>query len=317
MIVVADCGGSALVATAFRRHLTSGGTGTVDALVHEDPADGPGELVRRLRGADTAVHFFTGPRLDDEVLEAARPGRIVVAGPANDCVDLAAARRLGIPVHDTPGLAARSVAEHSLTLLLALVRRLPEVVPAMSDGGWRPVFGRELGGIRLGLIGLGRVGELFASLAVALGMRVSAWSPHLDGARCAAVGAVPCGLEELLATSDAVSLHLRLSSAGERLLGRAELGLLADGALLVNTARAGLLDMAALRETVLAGRLGGVALDVFDIEPLPPEDPLRHHPTVLVTPHLAWMTKEAVDRFVAAAAGFVQHRTTTQVRQVA
>jgi phosphoglycerate dehydrogenase-like enzyme len=147
-------------------------------------------------------------------------------------------------------------------------------------------------------------------------MHVSAWSPRLDPDRARPAGVTASGLDALLATSEAVSLHLRLVPETRGLLDADRIRLLTPGSLLVNTARAGLLDTSALREAVVAGRLGGLAIDVFDAEPPPPDDPLCHHPAVLATPHMAWMTGQAVDRFVAAAAGFACDGVTGPVRRV-
>nr|WP_202446837.1 NAD(P)-dependent oxidoreductase [Streptomyces sp. SID5468] len=274
--------------------------GGAEAELFTDPCPTPEILGERIRGAGTVLHFFHAPPLPTAPLLAERPGRVVVAGPGAG-LDLPALAGAGIEVYDTPGLAADSVAEFTLTLLLMLAHRVPSAMGAASD---MPFAGRELAGKTLGIVGWGRIGARTARLARGIGMRVTAWSPSLgkETARDAEARRLP--LEELLASADAVSLHLREAPATRGVLDAGRLALLGREALLVNTARAGLVDMAELRRRLAAGLLGGAALDVADVEPLPPDDPLRTDPRVLVTPHMAWMTDETVTRFVSAALAF-------------
>jgi phosphoglycerate dehydrogenase-like enzyme len=279
-------------------------------------ADGPGspdELADRVRGAAIVVHFFHAPPLDTAVLVAQRPRQVVVAGPAGTVVDVATLSAAGIDVYDTPGLAADTVAEFTVGLMLALSRRLTE---AVRDGGWHPVAGRDLAGRTVGVVGWGRIGARVARLAVALGCQVAAWSPSLDDATADAAGVRRTALDALLTESDIVSLHLRSVPQTAGIIDAHRLGLMRPDAVLVNTARAGLLDMVALRERLRAGRLGGVALDVYDIEPLPPDDVLRSQPNAILTPHMAWMTDDAVTRFLAAALAWAVFADARLVRKL-
>ncbi|RAG81913.1 phosphoglycerate dehydrogenase [Streptacidiphilus pinicola] len=273
------------------------------------------ELADRIRGSADVLQFFHGTPLRAEALLAARPARVLVAGPAGGAVDLDAARSAGIHVYDTPGLAAATVAEFTLTLLLALARRLPAGVGAGT--AWRPTAGRDLAGRLLGVVGWGAIGSAVARLALGIGMRVAAWSPSLDAATAHTAGVQRLELDELLAAADAVSLHLRSAPGTDGIVDARRLALLGPHALLVNTARAALVDMAELRRRLTAGALGGVALDVFDVEPLPEDDLLRTHPAALLTPHMAWMTDDAVGRFLAAAIAFGVHGDDSRVRRLA
>lgn len=271
------------------------------------------DMLGRLRTADTVVHFFDDGPLATDVLVAARPRRVVIAGPSGSVVDTTAVTAAGVEVYDTPGLAADSVAEFTIALLLAAARGLPAYA---VRGEWQPRFGRDVRGARLGLIGLGRIGGRVAQLAGALGMKVSAWSPSLDRERAAATGVAPMALDDLLAHSDFVSLHLREAPATEALLDARRLRLLRTDAVLVNTARASLVDMAALRDEVARGRFAAIALDVLDREPLPREDPLWQHSRVLITPHMAWMTSGTATRFLDAALRFAVDGDPALVRHV-
>ncbi|MDF3290648.1 NAD(P)-dependent oxidoreductase [Streptomyces silvisoli] len=288
--------------------------GGASVKVFTDPCPTPELLEERIRGADTVLHFFHAPPLAAEALLAERPRRVVVAGPHGG-PDISVLQRAGIEVYDTPGLAADSVAEFAITLLLMLAHRIPSAVGAAGD---IPAAGRELTGKTLGIVGWGRIGARTARLAQGIGMRVAAWSPSLDEETARAAGVRRLPLDTLLGGVDAVSLHLRQGPGTRQLIDARRLALLGSGTLLVNTARAGLLDMAELRRRLAAGLVGGVALDVAEVEPLPPDDPLRTDPRVLATPHMAWMTDEAVVRFLTAALAFATTgRDTGTVRRVA
>ncbi|MEU6115114.1 NAD(P)-dependent oxidoreductase [Streptomyces sp. NPDC047117] len=305
MIVVPDCLGRPEIARAFSRSLSDAGP----VRIHEAPAADTAELIHRLRGASVVVPFFAGAPLTGEVLESVRPPLVVVAGPASSCVDERAARETGTRVHGTPGLAAPAVAHYTLALMLSLLHRIPHGAQSVRDGGWETFPGREAAGLTLGVVGLGRIGTRLAELASAIGMDVVGWSPRLDRGDSVPEGIQAVPLAELLTRSDVVSLHLRLGRRTRGLIGSSELALLREDSVLVNTARAGLVDMAALRAVVAAGKVAGVALDVHDVEPLPDDDILRSHPAVLATPHMAWMTSRTIDRIVGAAAAVVRQES--------
>lgn len=220
------------------------------------------------------------------------------AGTGVDNVDVEAATRRGIAVLNTPGGNTVSAAEQAIALMLALVRRVPWAAESMRRGDWdRKRFGGiELRDKVLGLVGLGRIGAHVASVARALGMDVLAHDPFLSEDRARELGVSLCGLDDLLARADVVSLHLPLTSETKNVIDRRRLALMKPSSVLINTARGGLVDEAALLEAVTAGKLAGAALDVFEQEPLPKDSPLRQSDRLILTPHLAASTTEAQER---------------------
>ena len=223
---------------------------------------------------------------------------IVVTGAHNRTLDLAAASDRGILVSHTRGAGT----EHPTTeltwgLILAATRHLTQEERGMRDGGWQTTVGRTLHGRRLGVVGLGRLGTSVARIGQAFGMEVVAWSQNLTEARAAEVGAVLLSKEELFASSDVVSLHLALSERTRAIVGAAELAAMKDDALLVNTSRGALVDEAALIGALRARRPAMAALDVYDVEPLPPDHPLRSLDNVVLSPHLGYVAREVLQVF--------------------
>lgn len=210
-------------------------------------------------------------------------------------VDVAAATARGICVLNTPGRNARAVAECTLGLILAEIRNLARSHAALRQGRWERQFPNsqeipELYGKTVGLIGYGAVARLVAHYLIAFGSRIIAYDPYCQGDPAPAT---LVSLDQLLRTSDIISLHARLTADNQHLLGAAELAQMKPTAVLVNTARSGLIDEAALVEALQAGRIQGAALDVFDCEPLPVDHPLLRLPNVTITPHLAGSTIDA------------------------
>lgn len=235
-----------------------------------------------------------------EAAMAASPGLRIVArhGVGVDDVDLAAAARHRVLVTRAPGSNTAAVAEHTLALLLALLKDLRPLGAAVAGGGWREAATqvRDAAGLRLGLVGFGAIGQAVAALARAFGMQVLAHDPAAAGPPL--VGS----LEALLGGCDAVSLHCPLTQGTYHLLGRTALRALPRGALVINTARGGLIDEAALLDALDSGRVGGAALDVTEQEPPAAGSPLRCHPRVIVTPHVAGVTPAALDAMGCMAA---------------
>lgn len=204
-------------------------------------------------------------------------------------VDLAAAERLGIKVSTIGGYGDTTVAEHAMGLVFAAARHIATMHAFVRAGGWRPMQGMELRGKTLGLVGLGGIGREMARLGHGIGLEVIAWNrtPLAD----APVPMVE--LDELLARAHIVSLHLALNEATRGFLDRAKLVRMRPGAILVNTARAGLVEEAALIERLRTGSLGHYATDVFAREPTPPEEPLLALENVTLTAHAGYNTPEA------------------------
>ena len=231
-------------------------------------------------------------KLDRPLLEQLPNLRLIATtGMRNRGIDLDAARDLGITVcgteHATPTGGSSGAVEQTWALILALARRVLAEHDSVRRGGWISGMATGLQGKVLGLVGAGRLGKEVARVATAFGMRVRAWSPHLtpERAREAGVEFVDT-LDELLETSDVVSLHLILASSTRGLLGARELALLKPSAFLVNTSRGPLIDEAALVDALQSGRLRGAGLDVYDVEPLPKEHPLRTLENVVLSPHM-------------------------------
>lgn len=221
-------------------------------------------------------------------------------------VDLEAARAHGIVVGRTTTGGCTSAAELAIGLMIAVMRQIPQADHAMRQGQWPTPMTYALRGKTLGLVGFGLVGRHVARIANAFDMRVLAWSPRLTAEVAAAGGAQACALDELMAAADVVSLHATLSANSRGLIDRRRIGLMKQGAYLINTARGPLVDEAALCEALAAGRLAGAGLDVFDAEPLPSGHPLSALPNVVLTSHLGWATDEMYARFADAAADVLE-----------
>lgn len=216
-----------------------------------------------------------------------------------DAVDADAAERAGIPVTNVAGYCTDEVSDHAMALLLALQRRLPSFLESAQDGEWDVYDGDSFYGIRrmrgqtVGIVGLGRIGSLVAHKCAAFGMKVLAYDPYLE--RSPITEADLVDLDGLLASSDVVILCSALTSSARRLIDAGRIARMRPGALLVNVARGGLVDEAALCEALTSGALGGAALDVRASEPPPDPDPLRGLPNVLLTQHMAATSQEARD----------------------
>ncbi len=249
-------------------------------------------LIERIGAAETVLNIRSSSRFTARVFAACPRLRLLsVWGTGTDHIDLASAAQHGVTVTNTPGVSARSIAEHALALLFAVARRIPEMDAATRLGTWPRGRGVELFGKTCGVIGYGAIGRQFARLAAALGMRVVVWTMH--PARYADVEFVE--LDELYRTSDVVSLHLRLSPQTESFVGAAQFGLMKPGAILINTARGAIVHEEALIEALATGGIAGAGLDVFVAEPLPPHHPLTGLGNVVLTPHCAGVTPEALE----------------------
>ena len=239
-------------------------------------------------------------RVDAELLAAAAP-RLSVVGVASvgiDRIDVDAATRAGVMVVNAPTGNTIAAAEHTMALMLALLRNVPAAFASVSAGEWeRGRFtGRELRGKTLGIIGLGKIGKAVARRASAFDMRILANDPYLTEEQASESGARLVGLAELLHRSDIITVHTPLTAQTRGLLGRAQLEATKPGAFVLNVARGGIVDESALAEVLRSGQLAGAAADVYAAEPMAPDNPLRTAPNVVLTPHLGASTSEAQDR---------------------
>lgn len=267
-----------------------------EVVLHRDrPKDGA-EKLRRAAEADVLINSRSAVKWPGDLLRQLPKLRfITVCGIGTDAIDLAAARELGIVVSNIPGKTAAIVAEHALALMLAVARRLAEQTAELKGGRWKNMDMMYLSGKTLGVVGTGATGRRMVQLGRAIGMHVVAWTFHPSAERAAELGVEFVELDELLRRSDAVSIHVKLTPQSRHLIGRRELALMKPGSLLVNTARAAIVDTAAMIESLQSGQLGGAALDVFDTEPLPADDPILRCSNVVLTPHNADQTPEGFD----------------------
>lgn len=256
------------------------------------------ELVEALAGYDVVVAMRERTRFDRALFERLTDLRLLVTtGPGNAAIDLAAAADHGVTVCATDGRASDNTAQLAWGLILAVVRHIPEEAEAFRRGEWQSTVGTDLGGAILGLVGLGRIGARMAAIGQAFGMDVVAWSQNLDPAHAASLGVRAVTKEELLSTADVVSIHLILSGRTRGLIDEAALRLMRPTSVVVNTSRGPIIDEAALIRALEEGWIAGAGLDVFDEEPLPADHPLRRAPRLVATPHIGYVTTDAMARW--------------------
>jgi phosphoglycerate dehydrogenase-like enzyme len=258
-------------------------------------------LVDRLVGFDVIVAMRERTPFRRPLLEMLpNLGLLVTTGMKNASIDVKAANDLGVTVCGTnsPGVAT---AELAFGMVIAMSRSLVTEAGAVANGGWQQRVGRDLRGSMLGIMGLGKLGAEMARYGRAFGMDVIAWSQNLTTERAVEVGARAVTKEVLLAEADFVSIHLRLSDRTRGLLGEADLNRMKPTAYLINTSRGEIVDTAALLAALDSGALAGAGIDVFDVEPLPPDDRRRTHPKILATPHIGYVTDATYRVFYAEA----------------
>jgi phosphoglycerate dehydrogenase-like enzyme len=268
--------------------------------LHATRASGEKELAERIRDATIVLSFrpaftrFPRPVLDG----AANLKLIAISGTGVEDVDVAEATRRGIAVANVPGPSNRAVAEHCLALLFAVARAVPAQDRAIRRGEWQAAQGIELGGKVIGIVGVSGISSALAPLARALGMTVISWSRNNDPVRAQAIGARAVSLDELLATADVISLHVRLNDGTRGMIGADQLARMKRGAILINTARGGVVDEPALVRALSTGTVAGAGLDVFAQEPLPAGHPFLAMENVVMTPVSGWNTVDASARMI-------------------
>jgi D-3-phosphoglycerate dehydrogenase len=258
------------------------------------------ELIERLQGAAVVINVRSFTEFGERIVAALPDLRLVsVLGTGTDNFDLEGCSRHGVVVTNTPGASTVSVAELTLALMLSVARRVPLVDRKAREGVWHHPWGFELRGKVLGVVGLGLIGQEVARLGKALGMHVIAWSFRDDPARAEALGVERLSLDELMSRADVVSVHVRNSPEARGLIGVREIERMKPSAILINTARAAIVDQEALLAALREGRIAGAGLDVFLQEPLPPDHSWRDLDNVVLTPHVGWVTEEASARLAA------------------
>ncbi|MBI4432500.1 MAG: phosphoglycerate dehydrogenase [Candidatus Omnitrophica bacterium] len=251
-------------------------------------------LKKEIADADACI-VRSGTRLTAEVIEAAKRLKVIGrAGVGLDNVDVEAASRKGIVVINTPGGNTISAAEHTFCLLMALSRNIPQAHESVKKGEWerKKFTGVELYEKTLGVLGLGRIGTEVAKRAQVFGMRVIAYDPFLRAEKALQIGVEVVSMEEVFKNSDYITLHMPLNAENHHMISAKEFDKMKKSARVINCARGGLIDEAALAQAIRAGKIAGAALDVFEEEP-PRQSPLFALPQVILTPHLGASTEEA------------------------
>ena len=267
-----------------------------DVTVFQDTITGT-ELVDRLRPFDViCLMRERTPMGADLIAQLPNLRLIVTSGPRNASIDLPAARAAGITVCGTQSRKT-TTSELTTLMMLALNRRLLPEAANLSSGGWQSGLGRDVAGLTLGLIGLGNIGAQMAVIGKALGMDIIAWSPNLTHARCTELGVARAeSLTDLMARADVASVHMVLSDRSRGLVDAAAFAAAKQGQVFINPSRGALVDTGALLDGLRAGKPAMAGLDVFDVEPLPFDDPLRDADLIasgqlLLTPHLGYTTE--------------------------
>lgn len=254
------------------------------------------EQMDRVRDADIILNSRSQISWREDALrKLPRLAMIATCSIGVDNIDIPVARELGILVCNQPGRTAPIVAEHAIALLMAVAKRTAFFTESIRAGSWERHDTVYLQGKTLGVIGAGNIGGAVARLGSALGMNVVAWTLNPSTDRAARLGVRFVKIDELLTTADAVSIHVKLTETTRGLIGAQEIALMRPGALLVNTARGPVVDTHALTEALQSGHLGGAGLDVFESEPISPNEPILACKQVVLTPHCADTTPEGVD----------------------
>jgi D-3-phosphoglycerate dehydrogenase len=267
-----------------------------EVILHLDRPLSVEEQLRRAEGATCLINSRSAIKWPGDILRRLPALRMITTcGIGTDAMDLESAKELGIAVCNVPGKTAPIVAEHALALMFAVARRTWHQTQALKQGRWLGLDNVFLRGKVLGIVGTGHIGAEMARLALAVGMKVIAWTFHPTPERSRELGVPFVSLEELLRTADVVSLHVKLTEQSHGLIGAREFAVMKPGALFINTARGAVVDTPALVAALNSGKLGGAGIDVFDIEPLPADYPLLSCEHVVLTPHNADQTPEGID----------------------
>ena len=273
-----------------------------EITVFNDHIADPSAVVERLRPFDVVCVMRERTPLTREILQQLPNLRLIAStGPRNASIDSQAAVDFGIAVTAT-GYDSTPTIEFSWSLILASMRGLDREAASLKAGGWQTGLGSNLRGKVLGVVGLGNIGKEVARIGVAFGMKVIAWSQNLTQEKAIAAGAILVDKQTLFREADVVTLHLVLSGRTRGLIGAPEFALMKPTARFVNTSRSPIVDQAAMIEALQAHRIAGAAIDVFDVEPLPPDHPFRKLDNVLATPHIGYVTEDLYRTFYADAA---------------
>ena len=267
-----------------------------EVVVYTDRPSSLEEKVERTRDANVVINSRGSVTWHKDALSQLPNLKLIATcSIGTDMIDLVAAKEQGIIVSNQPGRTAPVVAEHTFGLMFAAAKRAAFFTSEMKAGRWPRMDGMMLQGKTLGIVGTGNIGAEMARLGRAIGMNVIAWTFNPSPERAKAMQVDFVDLHDLLKTADVVSIHTKLTDDSHHLIGSRELQLMKPGALLINGARGDIVDVNALVAALDSGHLGGAAVDVYDIEPIPADYPLLACEQVILTPHCADMTPEGVD----------------------
>ena len=267
-----------------------------DVRLYSDRPASSAEKVARAKDADILINSRGVVTWGaEEFDQLPKLKMITTCSIGTDMFDLEAAKDKGIVICNQPGRTAPVVAEHMFGLMFAAAKRAAYFTTGVKAGKWLRMDNMMVQGKTLGVVGTGAIGAEMARLGRAIGMNVIAWTFHPSRERAEKLGVTFVELDELLKTADFVSLHVKLTDDSQGLIGKRELGLMKPGAVLLNGARGAVIDTGALVDALNSGHLGGVGIDVYDQEPVPPDYPLLACEQVVLTPHCADMTPEGVD----------------------
>jgi D-3-phosphoglycerate dehydrogenase len=238
----------------------------------------------------------SGTKITAQLIEAAKNLKVIGrAGVGYENIDVEAASKKGVVVMNTPGGNNVTTGEHTISLMLALARHIPQAVASLKSGKWNrnKYVGVEICNKTLGIIGLGNVGHIVAERAAGLRMKVLGYDPFIAAENIARMGVEPTSLEEIFSKSDFITVHVPLTQETKGLINRDSFAKMKDGVRIINCARGGIIDEKDLAEAIRSGKVAGAALDVYVDEPPPPDHPLIHMDQVITTPHLGASTDEA------------------------
>src|SRR6201993_4002559 len=273
-----------------------------EITVFNDHIADPPAVVERLRPFDVTCVMRERTPLTRDILQQLPNLRLIAStGPRNASIETQTAADLGIAVTAT-GYDSTPTIEFTWSLILASMRGIDREAASLRAGGWQTGLGSNLRGKTLAVVGLGNIGTEVARIGLAFGMKVIAWSQNLTEEKASAAGATLVDKQTLFREADIVTVHLVLSSRTKGLIGPLEFALMKPTARIVNTSRSPIVDEVALIEALQARRIAGAAVDVFDVEPLPPDHPFRKLENVLATPHIGYVTEDLYRTFYGDAA---------------
>jgi phosphoglycerate dehydrogenase-like enzyme len=274
--------------------------GDLDIAVFNEHLGGPDNVVKALQGCEIVVAMRERTGFPRAVIEKLPDLKLLIStGMRNASIDVAAAKERGVVVCGT-GAVGSPTSGIAIGLMLELTRRIGYENARMKAGvPWQSTIGVDLEGLTLGVLGLGKLGARTARIAKAFGMKVIAWSQNLTPEKCKEAGVDYVSKEDLFRQSDFVTIHVVLSQRSRGLVGAKEFGLMKPSAYIINTSRGPIIDEAAMLAALKEKKIGGAGLDVFDVEPLPVDHPLRKLDNVVLTPHLGYVSMQNYQAYFA------------------